>query len=95
MPNFRAGVWFGLLAPAATPPAIVEKLNRDIVRALQSPELKEKLAQQGADVTTSTPDEFHALIQDETALGGGHQELRDQSRVAADRSKEFADAARA
>ena len=48
LPGFEASSWFGLLAPAGTPPAIVAKLNAEIAKWLATPEAKEKLAKQGA-----------------------------------------------
>ena len=66
LPDFEAGVWFGVLAPAATPGPIIQRLNAEIVRALASPELKEKLAQEGAEIVVSTPEQFGAKIRSET-----------------------------
>ena len=57
--------WWGLLAPAGTAADIVEKLNAATVKALNSPEVKERLASQGAMVVTSTPGEFAAYIKSE------------------------------
>lgn len=65
MASFDAGVWFGILAPAGAPPAIVQKLNAEIVRALELPEVRAKLAQQGGDVAVSTPEEFASKIRAE------------------------------
>jgi tripartite-type tricarboxylate transporter receptor subunit TctC len=65
MPDFEAGVWFGVLAPAGTPGPIIQRLNTEIARALASPDLKEKLAQQGAEVVVSTPEQFAAKIRSE------------------------------
>jgi tripartite-type tricarboxylate transporter receptor subunit TctC len=64
-PNFRAGVWFGLLAPAETPRAIIDKLNVETVRVLQTPDFKAKLIEQGAQSVPSSAEEFSALIQAE------------------------------
>jgi len=57
--------WYGALAPAKTPPAVVAKLNAAMVKALATPETKEKLFAQGAEAASSTPAEFEALIRDE------------------------------
>lgn len=54
--------WFGVLAPAGTPKAIVVRINADLDRALQDAELKNKLRAQGADATGGTPEEFAATI---------------------------------
>jgi len=57
--------WYGMLVPAKTPPAVVAKLNAAMVKALSTPETKEKLFAQGAEAASSTPAEFEALIRDE------------------------------
>lgn len=54
--------WFGILAPANTPPEIVQKLNAEIARAVAKPEIKASLAQLGFAATTSTPAEFQKLV---------------------------------
>ena len=59
--------WWGLLAPAGTPADIVDKLNAATVKALNSAEVKERLASQGAMVVTNTPNEFAAYIKSEIA----------------------------
>jgi tripartite-type tricarboxylate transporter receptor subunit TctC len=64
-PNFRAGVWFGLLAPAETPRAIIDKLNAETVRVLRTPDFKAKLIEQGAESVPSSAEQFSALIQAE------------------------------
>jgi tripartite-type tricarboxylate transporter receptor subunit TctC len=69
MPDFEAGVWFGVLAPAGTPGPIIQRLNTEIARALASPDLKEKLAQQGAEVVVSTPEQFAAKIRSKPTSG--------------------------
>jgi len=57
--------WYGALVPAKTPPAVVAKLNAAMVKALATPETKDKLFAQGAEAASSTPAEFEALIRDE------------------------------
>ena len=64
-PGFEAVPWFGLMAPAGTPPAIVEKLHRDSVRALSAPETRKKFTDFGLDVVAGTPAELAATIQRE------------------------------
>ncbi|ULX50836.1 ABC transporter substrate-binding protein [Cupriavidus taiwanensis] len=54
--------WFGILAPANTPPEIVQKLNAEIARAIAKPEIKASLTQLGFATTTSTPAEFQKLV---------------------------------
>jgi tripartite-type tricarboxylate transporter receptor subunit TctC len=65
--DFRAGVWFGLLAPAETPRAIIDKLNAETVRVLRTPDFKAKLIEQGAESVPSSPEEFSAHIRAEIA----------------------------
>ena len=65
--NFEADQWYGVVAPKGTPPEIVGKLNAQINRALQSPELKNRLNNEGAVATPSTPEVFGKLIQTEIA----------------------------
>src|SRR5262245_5635355 len=64
-PDLLAENWYGMVAPSGTPPAIVAKLNRLAVEAMQSPEVKEKLASQGAILSGNTPQEFAAYIKSE------------------------------
>jgi tripartite-type tricarboxylate transporter receptor subunit TctC len=59
--------WFGLLAPARTPPTLVDRINRDVIELLQSPGMKSALLEQGAEPGAGTPEEFGALIRSETA----------------------------
>jgi len=65
VPNYEALQWYGLLAPAGTPPEIVERLQAEVAQALKTPEVKERLAGDGAEPVGSTPAEFLALIKDE------------------------------
>lgn len=58
--------WSGILAPANTPPAIIEKLQREVRKALASPDLNEKLSGQGAVVVGSSPAEFRTFLVKET-----------------------------
>ena len=67
VPGYDLSVWFGVLAPAGTPREIVQRLNVEIVRILQSPEVKERFFKQGVDVQTSTPEQFDALVKAEVA----------------------------
>jgi tripartite-type tricarboxylate transporter receptor subunit TctC len=69
-PDFNVTAWFGLVAPAATPPAIVRRYNEIIRAALTAPDVKERLAGIGMDTVTSTPDEFAAHIRAEVARWG-------------------------
>jgi tripartite-type tricarboxylate transporter receptor subunit TctC len=65
--GFVMSIWYGLLAPAATPRAVVDKLNAEVSRILAAPDLREKLAGQGMEAFVSTPDAFAALIRSDAA----------------------------
>ena len=67
LPGFEVDSWFGWLAPAATPADIVDKLKKEIVRIVHSPEMKSRLVSEGADAVGSTPAEFVAHMKSETA----------------------------
>jgi tripartite-type tricarboxylate transporter receptor subunit TctC len=54
--------WFGILAPARTPKAVVSRLNAEIVKAIQAPDTQARFLGQGLDPATSTPEEFSELI---------------------------------
>lgn len=60
-------IWYGVVAPAATPKDVVARLNREIVKIMALPDVREKFAQQGVDPASSTPEEFAQLIRDEVA----------------------------
>ena len=66
VPGYEMSGWFGLLAPAKTPPEIVARLNKAINKILQSIEMKELLAKQGAEIVISTPAEFTAFVKERT-----------------------------
>ena len=70
VPGYEANNWWGMLAPAGTPPAIVEKLNKAVSAALDAPELEKQFAAQGASVVKMPPDEFGKYIVAETAKWG-------------------------
>lgn len=65
-PDFEAVPWFGLLAPAGTPAAIIDKIEAETTRVLTIPEVHDHLAKLGIDVIGSTPAEFSAAITTET-----------------------------
>jgi tripartite-type tricarboxylate transporter receptor subunit TctC len=67
LPGFDASSWFGLLAPAGTPPAVIAKLNTEIAKWLVTPEAREKLIAIGANIAGGTPEDFARHIQAETA----------------------------
>ncbi len=63
--GFEASSWFGVLAPAGTPKEIIDKLSQTVAKALQTPEMKDRLAGQGADAVGNTPEQFAAHIKAE------------------------------
>jgi tripartite-type tricarboxylate transporter receptor subunit TctC len=65
--GFDSGSWFGLFAPAGTPPAIINRLNAEVVKILNTPEVRERMLQQGAEPAPGTPAQFTQLIRDDTA----------------------------
>ncbi|HEX9193308.1 MAG TPA: tripartite tricarboxylate transporter substrate binding protein [Burkholderiales bacterium] len=65
LPGYDSTQWYGVLAPAGTPHEIVTRLHAEIVRALRLPDLRERLAADGAEAVGSTPEEFAAFIQSE------------------------------
>lgn len=62
LPGFQVVVWFGILAPAGTPPAIVAKLNDAISRAVRSASVQASLKKLGVEPKSSSPEEFAATI---------------------------------
>jgi tripartite-type tricarboxylate transporter receptor subunit TctC len=71
VPNYSAYTWNGLLAPAGTPRAIIDKLHAAIVKAMNDPSVVEGYARIGQDQAVSTPEQFSKLIADETAKWAG------------------------
>src|SRR5215469_13548199 len=66
-PQIEADNWYGMVAPAKTPAAIVAKLNATAVAALHAPEVQEKLSAQGAVLVGDTPEQFTTFVRDEIA----------------------------
>jgi tripartite-type tricarboxylate transporter receptor subunit TctC len=64
--GFDASSWFGLIAPAGTPRAIVDRIQGDVAKALAQPAVRERFIAQGADPGGNTPDQFAAFIRAET-----------------------------
>jgi tripartite-type tricarboxylate transporter receptor subunit TctC len=65
--DFVVSVWYGLFAPARTPPDIVIRLGQEIIRALEAPDLRERLTAIGVDPWPGTPEELGSLVRSETA----------------------------
>lgn len=70
LPGYKADVWFGLVAPAGTPGAIVSRLNREIGSILNMPDVRAQLLSQGIEPRPGTADEFAALIDTEIVKWG-------------------------
>ena len=66
LPGYESTQWFGILAPAGTPRPIIDRLNQEIVRIMQAPAMKERLAGEGMEVVAGTPEAFAAHIKAET-----------------------------
>jgi len=62
LPGYETVAWFGVLAPAGTPPEIVNRLSQEIAKIAKSPEMREKLLAMGAEPVGSTPEEFKGVI---------------------------------
>jgi tripartite-type tricarboxylate transporter receptor subunit TctC len=62
VPGYEVIGWYGLVAPARTPAEIISRLNAEVVKALQTPEFRERLGSMGADVIGSTPQQFAAYL---------------------------------
>jgi tripartite-type tricarboxylate transporter receptor subunit TctC len=65
LPGFDYNLWIGMFAPAGTPADVVDKINADVTRALQSQEVRERLAALGAEPMVMTPAEFRKFMRDE------------------------------
>ena len=64
-PQLDSGAWMGLLAAAGTPAAIISRLNAEVAKVLKDPELINKLADQAVELSSSTPEQFGALVKSE------------------------------
>jgi tripartite-type tricarboxylate transporter receptor subunit TctC len=65
VPGYEAVIWLGIMAPAGTPKAIVEKLNAEITRVANAPDLKAAWAKQGAVAMSMTPEEFGRFMRED------------------------------
>jgi len=66
-PGFDASLWLAIMAPAGTPAAVIERLNKEVVAAVSAPDTRELLDKNGAEVLTSTPAELAAMIREGVA----------------------------
>jgi tripartite-type tricarboxylate transporter receptor subunit TctC len=67
LPGFEATAWWGILAPAKTPPAIVARMNAEVTKLLRDPQMREKMANQGMNIVASTPEAFGKFIDEQSA----------------------------
>jgi tripartite-type tricarboxylate transporter receptor subunit TctC len=65
LPGYNASGWYGLFAPAATPKAVITRLNTEATTALRLPEVVRALSGQGAEPVGNTPEEFSAFVKSE------------------------------
>jgi len=66
VPGYESTQWFGILAPAGTPSPLIDRLNQEIVRIMQSPAVKQRLTNDGMEIVAGTPEQFGAHIKAET-----------------------------
>lgn len=66
LPGFDVELWFGLLAPAGTPRAVVDRLNAEVNKIIQSADFRERVAAQGLEVFVSTPEQYGAALRAES-----------------------------
>jgi len=76
--NFEIGLWFGVWAPTATPPAIVKKINQDINQSMQDPEVKTAYETKGIKATPMTPAEFTKFVREEM---GKYQKIAKEAAI--------------
>ncbi|HET6264882.1 MAG TPA: tripartite tricarboxylate transporter substrate-binding protein, partial [Usitatibacter sp.] len=67
VPGFAALAWWGVIAPAATPPAIVKRMHEELARALKVPAVAQKLSEQGMDIVGGGPEELDRFLRTEIA----------------------------
>ena len=65
LPGFEGITWFGLMAPAGTPPAVISRLSEELEKAIASAEIRDRLATQGAEALSRPPLQFAAMIREE------------------------------
>jgi tripartite-type tricarboxylate transporter receptor subunit TctC len=65
MPDYEVDSWYAMFAPAKTPPAIVARMQKEIARAIQLPQVKQKLLEQGGDPVGSSPEDLDKIVKGE------------------------------
>ena len=76
-PQFQAQSWVGVLAPAATPRAVVQRLNAELLKTLAGADMKDRFNGLGYEIVGSTPEQFREWLRDESARWG--KLIRDQN----------------
>jgi tripartite-type tricarboxylate transporter receptor subunit TctC len=75
VPGYEAASWIGLLAPAATPPPLIDRLWGALARAMATPAVKDVLLRDGSDIVMSKPDVFRAAMESDYAKYGKLRDL--------------------
>jgi tripartite-type tricarboxylate transporter receptor subunit TctC len=70
LPGYEANSWAGMLAPAGMPGPMIDKLNREVMRILKTPEVKKQLLKLGFEVMGSSPEQFGMYLKSEIAKWG-------------------------
>ncbi len=65
VPGYEASQWYGIMVPAGTSQVIVTRLNRELVKIMQAPDMKSRLARDATIIIGSTPQEFAIYLRDE------------------------------
>jgi tripartite-type tricarboxylate transporter receptor subunit TctC len=65
LPDYEVDSWIAMFAPAKTPPAVIARMQREIVRVVQIPEVRQKLIEQTADPVASSPEELDRVVKAE------------------------------
>jgi tripartite-type tricarboxylate transporter receptor subunit TctC len=86
LPGFDVASWYGLIGPAGVRPDVVAKINAEIQRMVEDPEVRERLKKDGAEPSPATPDEFAQLVtQRHSEVDEGGQDHRDQGELSTER----------
>jgi len=67
MPDFEVDSWYALFAPAKTPPAVISRMQKAVAQAIQQPDTKQKLLEQGGDTVGSSPEYLEQVVKKELA----------------------------
>ena len=70
LPGMDIALWYGVVVPGGTPAPIVQRLNAELVKILDMPDVRKNLGEQGADLQGGTPEDFAAFMRNETARWG-------------------------